>query len=129
MKLTGRDQSPPITDSPWFWALAFSLMGLLTLAVFSRKLDRRQANIERNYQARGRAWPKGWPPRIIRPRPQRINDSEAQPAYATPGDTLIPLWPLAILLGLTSVVAAEMLGAVSGHEHPPNSPDTKGMPP
>ena len=54
MKLTGRDQSSPITDSPWFWALAFSLMGLATLAVFSRKLDRRQANIERNYQARSR---------------------------------------------------------------------------
>ena len=128
MKLTGRDQSPPITDSPWFWALAFSLMGLATLAVFSRKLDRRQANIERNYQARSRV-----AERLATENnpaaPERIDDAEAQPAYATPGDTLIPLWPLAIFLGLTSVVAAEMLRRSFRARTPPNSPDTKGMPP
>jgi len=45
-----------LTDSPWFWALAFSLMALLALAAvgFSGKYQKRQAKIELQYQARER---------------------------------------------------------------------------
>ena len=48
------EKCAPITDSPWFWVLAFSLTGLLALAAMSGKYSRRQANIERKYQARER---------------------------------------------------------------------------
>jgi hypothetical protein len=99
---------PPITDSAWFWVLAFSLMALVGLAALSGKYSRRQANIERNYQARERVAEKvaaeNNPASV-----KRIDDPEAQRAYATPGDKLIPIWPLAALLGLISIVAAAML--------------------
>lgn len=104
--------SAPATDSPWFWILAFSLMGLFALAVIGGKYSRRQANIERNYQARERvaervtAEAQAVNNSVAAPR---INDSEAQREYASPGNRLIPVWPLAILLGLVSIAAAVML--------------------
>ena len=44
----------PLTDSPWFWVLAFSLMALAVLAVlvFSGKYGKRQTRLELQYQAR-----------------------------------------------------------------------------
>ncbi|HVT30616.1 MAG TPA: hypothetical protein VHE81_21590, partial [Lacipirellulaceae bacterium] len=48
------NERPPITDSPWFWVLLFSLMAMAALAVMSHKYTRRQANIERHYQANER---------------------------------------------------------------------------
>ena len=97
-----------ITDSPWFWVLIFSVMGLLALAVIGGKYGRRQANIERQYQARERVAEK----LAAENNPaaaDRIENSDARRAYATPGDQLVPIWPLAILLGLVVVVAAAML--------------------
>jgi hypothetical protein len=90
---------PPITDSPWFWVLAFSLMGLLALFVIGGKYGRRQAGMERQYQARERiaaAGPEG--AAELSPRP-----------YATPDDTLIPLWPLSVALGAAAILATIML--------------------
>src|SRR3954452_661107 len=102
--------SSPLTDSPWFWALAFSLMGLLALGTvgFSGKYQKRQAKIELQYQARERVAekltaenkPKGG---------QRTDDLEARRPFATPGNNLITLWPLAVLLGIVAVVAGAML--------------------
>jgi hypothetical protein len=107
-----RNPQSPVTDSPWFWVLAFSLMGLLALVVIGGKYSRRQANIERNYQARERVAQRvtaeaqaennsGAAP--------RIGDLEAQRAYATPRNRLVPVWPLAILLTLVSIASAGML--------------------
>jgi hypothetical protein len=93
------DARPPITDSPWFWVLMFSVMGFGALAAISGKYGQRQAGIERQYQARERvaeAGPQG--AAQIAPRP-----------YATPGNTLIPLWPLAVVLGAGAIVATAML--------------------
>jgi len=100
--------SPPITDSRWLWALLFSLFGLLLLAIISHKYSRVQANIERKYQARERVAEKLG----AENNPElgiRIDVPEARREFATPGDQLIPLWPLAALLGLISIVAAAML--------------------
>ena len=43
----------PLTDSPWFWALAFSFMGLLALAAvgFSGKYQKRQTQSKQAYLA------------------------------------------------------------------------------
>ena len=93
---------PPLTDSPWFWVLAFSLMALLALAVLNGKYGRRQSREERKYQAAERiaAGERGF-------------DASSQAAnrrpYSTPGETLIPLWPLALILLVISVVALAML--------------------
>ena len=102
------DNRPPVTDSPWFWALAFSLMGLVALAAMAGKYGRRQANIERNYQARSRVAEK-LTAENKSDADGRIESPDAQRSYATPDDKLIPIWPLAVLLGLVSAVAAGML--------------------
>lgn len=110
---------PAITDSPWLWVLLFSLFALAMVVVMSRKYDLRQANIERNYQARERVAEKitaeNNPTDI-----ERLKNLEARPAYAAPGNRLIKLWPLAILLGLLSMVSAVMLFRVWIGPAPPS---------
>jgi type VI protein secretion system component VasF len=108
--LTEPIEQSPLTDSPWFWALAFSLMGLLALAAvgFSGKYQKRQAKIELQYQARERVAEK----LTAENNPaghQRTDDLEARRPFTTPGNNLITLWPLAVLLGIVAVVAATML--------------------
>lgn len=119
---------PPVTDSPWFWVLAFSLMGIIALAALNGKYSRRQANIERQYQARERVAEKlgaeNNPDLGV-----RIDDSEARRAYATPGNQLIPVWPLAALLGLISIVAAAMLHRGHRGGGRPGSPDAESSSP
>src|SRR3977135_4329062 len=104
----------PLTDSPWFWALAFSLMGLLALAVvgFSGKYQKRQAKIELQYQARERVAEK-LTAENNPARGERTDDLEARRPFATPGNNLITLWPLAVLLGIVAVVAATKLYSAS----------------
>jgi hypothetical protein len=93
------DNRPPITDSPWFWVLMFSLMGMGALAAISGKYGKRQAGIERQYQARERVAEAG---------PEGAAQTAPRP-YSTADDTLIPLWPLAVVLGAIAVSATAML--------------------
>jgi hypothetical protein len=103
-------QRPPITDSPWFWVLVFSLVGLAGLAAIHDKYGKRQAGIERQYQARERtaeqvavAGKDGEAADTIQPTDVPL------PAYATPGHNLISIWPLFALLSVLGLVAAIML--------------------
>jgi hypothetical protein len=105
----GTRVSPSLTDSPWFWVLAFSLMAMLALVAIGAKYGRRQTRLELQYQARDR----------IAERRAAANNSDAagrsddqtsRREYATPGNNLIPLWPLAVLLFLVSIFSAIMLG-------------------
>ena len=97
----------PLTDSPWFWLLLFALVGIGALAAISGKYGRRQANIERQYQARER----------ITQGDSTSGDTSAtqdtvapsRRPYSMPGETLIPLWPLAVTLGVVSLFAGVML--------------------
>jgi hypothetical protein len=116
---------PSITDSPWYWALAFSVMGLLALAVigFSGKYGKRQAGIERQYQGRERVAEK-LAAENNPPQSERIDDRQAPRPFATPGDNLITLWPLAALLGLVAVVSTVMLLRVSRAVPGPEKPTT-----
>ncbi|RCS42165.1 hypothetical protein DTL42_20255 [Bremerella cremea] len=52
MSVTPAPQQEPITDSPWFWLYLFATTALILLVVFRSKLDIRQADIERQHQAR-----------------------------------------------------------------------------
>ena len=89
---------PPITDSPWFWLFLFGVFGLAALAAIGPKYVRRQALIERQYYAREE---------IVRRQSESPEDraaSKAQPAEAPPGELLIPLRPLALLLSAILLV-------------------------
>lgn len=113
--------SSPLTDSPWFWAVAFSLMGLVALAAvgFSGKYQKRQAKIELQYQARERVAEK-LTAENKSVAGERIDDLEVRRPFATPGNNLITLWPLAVLLGIVAVVAGAMLYRGRGR---PGSPE------
>jgi hypothetical protein len=105
-----RNPQSPLTDSPWFWVLAFSLTALGALAAisFSGWYGKRQTRLERQYQARYRVAEKITAENNPAAN-QRTDDLEAHRPFATPGNNLITLWPLAVLLGIVATVAATML--------------------
>jgi hypothetical protein len=102
------EQRQPLTDSPWFYVLAFSLMALLALIVIGPKYGRRQSAMERKYQARQRIADQ----QTARNNPgdEPRNDEIAAPRrFATPDDTLVPLWPLAVVMLAIALFALVML--------------------
>jgi membrane protein implicated in regulation of membrane protease activity len=92
----------PLTDSPWFWLLAFALMAILAVAAISGKYGRRQSREERKYQVAERiaAGETG---------PAAESKAAGRRSYATPGNTLIPLWPLTLIMTTIALIAAAML--------------------
>jgi hypothetical protein len=92
---------PRITDSPWFWVLVFSLMAMAALVAIGGKYGRRQAALERQFQARERI-------AFAETADNDAVDFEGR-TYATPDDTLVPLWPLAIIMIAVATLAALML--------------------
>src|SRR5262245_2394385 len=76
--------------------LVFSVVGLVALVVISGQYGKRQARIERQYQARERIGDHA------------VNDP-TRPEYATPDNTLVPIWPLGVRLVAAAIVAAVML--------------------
>lgn len=110
----------PITDSPWFWVMLFSLMSIGALLAIGGKYGHRQAGLERQYQARERVMEGQESAAETNPRP-----------YATADDTLIPLWPLAVALGALSALSVVMLVRSRGRGRPGSqgSPAEEGAPP
>ncbi len=102
-----RNPKSPLTDSPWFYTLVFSLMALFALLVIGPKYGNRQSSLERNYQARTRVTEDM--ARNNSTGEARTNEVAEPRAYASPSDTLIPLWPLATILVLVALFAAFML--------------------
>jgi hypothetical protein len=88
--------NPPITDSPWFWVLLFSAVGLILMLLFSGQISKRQSRLDRQYQARDRV------------QDQAIGDP-ARREYSSPENTLIPIWPLAVTLITAILVSVVML--------------------
>ena len=119
------DARTAITDSPWFWVLAFSLMALVALVAVGGKYGRRQTQLELQYQARQRV-----AERIVAENnlaDEARNDTQTdRRQFSSPGQNLIPLWPLAILLVLVSVFSIVMLsrGRAGGGDGPARAPDT-----
>jgi hypothetical protein len=119
------EERPPVTDSAWFWVLVFSLMGIVALAAIGEKYGKRQAGIERQYQARERTAEQ-----VAAASKQDAAGGGAAPndvrlpEYAMPGRNLIPIWPLAAALATAGVFAAIMLarawrrGKVGGEKAP-----------
>lgn len=99
---------PQFTESPWFWVLAFTLVALLALLVIGSKYGRRQSAMERKYQARQRIEEQ-----------RALGDNSANAArnddfadrrpFASQDDTLVPLWPLAMMMLAIALFALMML--------------------
>jgi hypothetical protein len=75
----------PITDSPWYWLNLFATFGLVALILMDPKFSARQAQMERNYQARQRAMQS------------RIGQAPSTP-LSTEENTTIRLWPLIVVM-------------------------------
>lgn len=106
------DSRAPVTDSPWFWVLAFSLMALLALVAIGAKYGRRQTRLELQYQARERTAERR---AAANNSPANArSDDRTRREFASPGENLIPLWPLAVVLFLVSIFSAIMLGRGRG---------------
>jgi Flp pilus assembly protein TadB len=99
---------PPLTDSPWFYVLVFSAMALFALLVIGPKYGQRQSRLERNYQARERVTERSSVSNK-EDADTRKDQVAARRDYATPGNTLVPLWPLAMILGIITLFAGFML--------------------
>jgi type VI protein secretion system component VasF len=112
--MDARERSP-VTDSPWFWVMMFSLMALGALVAIGGKYGRRQAAIERQFQARTRV-AEQLASENNSTAETRIAEQTPPRDFATPGETLIPLWPLAAVLVLIVVFALIML--VRGQRRP-----------
>src|SRR5262245_45527972 len=105
---------PPITDSPWFWVALFSLIGLIGLVAISGQYGKRQSRLERQYQARERI------------STDTVGDVSLR-EYSTAENTLIPLWPLGVLLFVALTIACAMLRREA--RRLPVSAGTEGGPP
>jgi hypothetical protein len=103
-----RNPKSPFTDSPWFYVLVFSLMALLALIVIGPKYGQRQSAMDRKYQARERI-EDGRAARNNSGVEARNNDVADRRSFATPDDTLVPLWPLAVVLSAVALFATYML--------------------
>lgn len=104
---------PPLTDSAWFWALAFSLLALLALVAMSAKYGQRQSTVERKYQAAERtaAGERGV---------EASSEQTGRRPFSMPGETLIPLWPLAFIMTAIALVSGIMLARTRRVRSPEN---------
>ncbi len=96
-----------LTDSPWFWGLAFSLMALVGIGLIARKFDARQRQVEGRFLGRQQAAIErsrraaGLPPVDLA---EEAHDREiAQPRR------IVPLWTLATVAGLAAIGSGVML--------------------
>lgn len=88
-------------------------MALLALLVIGGKYGRRQAKIELQFQARQRV-AEDLVTANNRADVRRIDDEPPRREFASPSNSLIPLWPLAAILIFLALIAAAMLSRGRG---------------
>lgn len=104
MEKTKVSKQQPITDSPWFWFMLFTTVGMSTLLITGGKFGKRQAEIERKSQART-ALASGL---------EITEDATGRkiavkvPEYSRPGMTKVRLKPLLITFGIIWAVSVVM---------------------
>ncbi|QDT00127.1 hypothetical protein [Adhaeretor mobilis] len=107
--MTSQPDSPPITDSPWFWFALFSAVGLAALLATGGKFGKRQAGIENRYKARA-AVAEGYEVKSDATGRKSVSESPvATPEYSTPNKLEIPLWPLQWTVGAILIASVAML--------------------
>jgi len=96
-----------ITDSPWFWGLAFALMALVGMGLIASKFDVRQRQIEGRFLGRQQAAEErarraaGLPPVDL--ADEARDREEAAPRR------IVPLWTLAALAAAAAAGSGAML--------------------
>lgn len=98
--------SQPITDSPWLWFGLFSAVGLVALIATGGKYGQRQSMLERKAQARMAVAEGSLEVSEDATGKKSIGE---MPEYSQPGQTKIPLEPLAVTLSLIFAVCLVML--------------------
>ncbi|NDC54142.1 MAG: hypothetical protein EBZ74_07560 [Planctomycetia bacterium] len=96
-----------LADSPWFWALVFSLMALVGLGLIAPKFDVRQRQIEGRYLGRQKAAEE----RARRSAGLEPTDlaEEARERGDMAPRRLVPLWTLAVAAGAAAAGSGVML--------------------
>jgi hypothetical protein len=106
-------QQPPArepfrpTDSPWFWATAFSLMALVGIGLIAPKFAVRQRQVEGRFLGRQQAAEErarraaGLPPIDLA--------AEARDREVAAPARIVPLWTLATAAGLATIGSGIML--------------------
>ena len=87
-----------LTDSPWFWAVAFSLVSLVGIGLIASKFDARQRQIEGRFLGREHA---------ARERARRA--AGLPPINLAAEAEIVPLWTLAAAAGLATLGSGAML--------------------
>ncbi|MEX2138522.1 MAG: hypothetical protein WD894_04635 [Pirellulales bacterium] len=107
-----------VSDSPWFWAFAFSAVGLLGVWAISGKYDDRQKRLEARYEARERIAEqrRGGAATVSTEQPDAATANRDYADDDSPGlsigyshDRQVPLHFLAAALLLASLASAVML--------------------
>ena len=100
-------RSDRVTDSPWFWALVFSLMSLVALVAIAPKFDVRQRQVEGRFLGREQS---------ARERERRTAGLEpvdlaeaARPPEEVARPRIVPLWTLATAAAAGTAVSGWLL--------------------
>ncbi|MFM8893410.1 MAG: hypothetical protein ACKOTB_17660 [Planctomycetia bacterium] len=96
-----------LTDSPWFWALAFSLTALLGIGIIAPKFDRRQRQIEGRFLGRQQAAMERT--RRAAGLPAVDLAEEALDREVVARKRIVPLWTLAAVAAAAASASAIML--------------------
>ncbi|MFN5757137.1 MAG: hypothetical protein ACK54F_09370 [Planctomycetia bacterium] len=106
-----------VTDSPWFWALLFSLMALVGLGLIAPKFDVRQRQIEGRFLGRQQAADER-ARRAAGLAPVDLAEQARDREDAAP-KRIVPLWTLATLAAVAAGGSALMLRReLLEHRHP-----------
>ncbi len=86
---------PPVTDSPWFWVMMFSLAALAGIATIGPKFERREQAIETKFHARERGLKRE------AAEPGEPIEQGQEPHW----EPIFTVWPVMAVVGCVTLVA------------------------
>jgi hypothetical protein len=112
-----------LTDSPWFWALVFSLMALVGLGLIAPKFEVRQRQVEGRFLGRQQAATERQ--RRAAGLPEIDLAESARDRGEVAPARIVPLWTLVALAATACIVSFMMLARERGGgiPPPPKSPE------